>query len=268
MIRCHGPSLFLGLAPVLFFLLVASVTAAVRPHVELATDSSGRVVAAIGGGRAERVAVVRLRPDGQLDSSFSADGVIGPRPSEERIALALQPSGRPVVAMQVRGGRVLLRRYLVNGRPDRSFGNPRAVRIGVVPTDRLLVQPDGHIVTLFEWFCSARSCGYEYSYMEIRRYDANGRSVTRHTYGNQTWEYEAGAMDARGSFLLAGQDFGRGVYAFARFRPSGRIDPSLGDRDGLEIPGDVEGFAPDASDVAIQPDGGFVIATDEGALRN
>jgi uncharacterized delta-60 repeat protein len=162
---------------------------------------------------------------------------------------------------------VLLRRYLVNGRLDRSFGNPRAVRIGVVPTDRLLVQPDGHVVTLFEWFCSARSCGYEYSYMEIRRYGPNGRSVTRHTYGNQTWEYEAAAIDARGRILVAGQDFGRGVYAFARFRPSGRIDPSLGGSDGLELPEDIKEFAPNASDIAIQPDGGFVIATNEASTE-
>lgn len=267
MIRSHRPSLLVGLASALFFLLAASAAAAVRPHVELATDSSGRVVAAIGGGSAEKVAVVRLRADGQLDPSFSVGGMIGPRSSEERVALALQPSGRLVVAMHVRGGRALLRRYLENGRPDRSFRGGQAVRIGVVPTDRLLVQPDGHIVTLFEWFCSARSCGYEYRYMEIRRYGPNGQSVTRHTYGNETWEYEAAAMDARGSILVAGQDFGRGVYAFARFRPSGRIDPSLGGSDGLELPEDINEFAPDASDIAIQPDGGFVIATDEGSTE-
>jgi uncharacterized delta-60 repeat protein len=74
-------------------------------------------------------------------------------------------------------------------------------------------------------------------------------------------------MDARGSILLAGQDFGRGVYAFARFRPSGRIDPGLGGRDGLELPEDIKEFAPDVSDIAIQPDGRFVIATDEGSAE-
>jgi uncharacterized delta-60 repeat protein len=245
---------------------VPSAVAAVRPHVELATDSSGRVVAAIGGGKAERAAVVRLRPDGQLDASFSADGMIGPRPSEERVALALQPSGRVVVAMRVGRGRVLLHRYLVNGRPDRSFGKRGVVRIGVVPTNRLLAQPDGHLVTLIEWLCSARSCGYEYRYLEIRRYGPNGRSVSRHTYGNQNWEYEAAGSDARGGILVAGQDFGLGIYAFARLRPSGRIDPSLGGRDGFQVP-EGEGYAPKVSDIAIQPGGSFVIAVDEASTE-
>lgn len=239
-----------------------------RPHVELQVDSSGRIVAAVGGGGGERAAVARLLPDGRLDPTLAGDGTIGPWPSSEPAALALQRSGRIFVAAQRRGQRPLLRKYRRNGLLDRSFGKKGAARIPVVPTGRLLAQPDGHVMALVLWTCPSSSCGYTYHYIEMRRYSPNGREVTRKTHYQELWEFDAVDMDPAGRLVIAGSDYDLGFHTFGRFRPDGSFDPSLGGREGLEVreedyyePEPGQEALPSVSDLAIQPDGAFVLAS-------
>jgi uncharacterized delta-60 repeat protein len=245
-----------------------------HPHVEMAVDSSGRVVAALGGGSRHRAGVARLTPTGELDASFAGDGTIGPRASKRASALALAPApgGKIVVAQELVEGRPILRRFHSDGRLDRSFGRRGTVPIPALPKNRLLPQPDGHVVVLIQRTCPSWSCGYRYSYLEILRYDPRGKLVSKRTYYNENWEFRAAAIDARGYFVVAGSDEGLAYSTFARFRPGGRIDPSLGGPEGLRIdesrfgepekPGEEVVFRPFA--MAIQPDGGFVLAIDNG----
>jgi len=247
-----------------------------RPHIELQVDSSGRIVAALGGGGGNKVAVARLLPDGRLDQALAGDGTIGPWPSSEPAALALQRSGRIFVASQRRGQRPLLRKYRRNGLPDRSFGRKGAARIPVVPTGRLLAQPDGHVMALVLWTCPSSSCGYTFHYVEMRRYSPNGRDVTKKTHYQELWEFEAVDMDPAGRLVIAGADYDLGYHTFGRFRPDGSFDPSLGGREGLQVreadyyePEPGQEALPGVSDLAIQPDGAFVLASqgDASELR-
>ena len=270
--------LFLAVLAALAVAAPAAVSARgyARPHIELAVDSSGRIVAAVGGGGGDTAAVARLLPSGLLDPALAGDGTIGPWPSSEPVALALQRSGRIFVAAQRRGQRPLLRKYRSNGLPDRSFGKKGAARIPVVPTGRLLAQPDGHMMALVQWTCPSSSCGYTFHYLEMRRYSPNGRNVTKKTHYQELWEFEAVDVDAAGRLVIAGADYDLGFHTFGRFRPDGSVDPSLGGRNGLEI--DEESYyepepgqeaLPAVSDLAIQPDGAFVLASkgDASELR-
>jgi len=250
----------------------ASARGYARPHIELQVDSSGRIVAALGGGGGGRAAVARLLPDGRLDPTLAGDGTIGPWPSTEPAALALQGSGRIFVASQRRRRPPLLRKYRRNGLPDRSFGKKGAARIPVIPTGRLLAQPDGHVMALVLWTCPSSSCGYTFHYIEMRRYGPNGRDVTKKTHYQELWEFEAVDMDPAGRLVIAGADYDLGFHTFARFRPDGSLDPSLGGREGLEVreedyyePEPGQEALPAVSDLAIQPDGAFVLASQGGA---
>ncbi len=246
----------------------ASAKRYARPHIELQVDSSGRIVAALGGGGGGRAAVARLLPDGRLDPRLAGDGTIGPWPSTEPAALALQRNGRIFVASQQRGQRPLLRKYYRNGLPDRSFGKKGTARIPVVPTRRLLAQPDGHVMALVLWTCPSSSCGYTFHYIEMRRYSPNGRDVTKKTHYQELWEFEAVDMDPAGRLVIAGADYDLGFHTFGRFRPDGSVDPTLGGREGLEVreedyyePEPGQEALPAVSDLAIQPDGAFVLAS-------
>ena len=243
-----------------------------HPHIEMAIDDSGRVVAAIGGGSNHRVGVVRLTSSGALDTTFAGDGTIGPRPSKRAPALALAPRGKIVVAQEPENGRPIMRRFLSDGRLDRTFGHRGVVSIPIVPKNRLLAQPDGHIIVLVQQTCPSWSCGYKFSYLEILRYGNGGGLYSKHTVYNENWEFNAAGMDARGYFVVVGSDETLGYTTFARFRPRGGIDPTLGGADGLRVdeprygeaekPGEEVVFR--ASVLAIQPDGGFVLAINSG----
>lgn len=242
----------------------------IRPHVEIAVDGGGRVVAAIGGGGHHQAGVVRLTSAGELDASFAGDGTIGPRASKRALALALAPDGRVVVAQELEGGHPVLRRYFADGRPDRSYGRRGTTPIPAVPKDRLLAQPRGHVVALFERICPSWLCGYRASYLEILRYGGGGGLASRYTKYTGSWEFQAAGVDPRGYFVVAGSN--EAGTTFARFRPGGGIDPGLGGPDGLEV--DAPGYRepkkpgeealPPILALAIQPDRAFVLALDSG----
>jgi uncharacterized delta-60 repeat protein len=73
----------------------------------------------------ERIAAVRYTPDGSLDPTFGAGGIAIQRPlqrgDDHVSALATDDQGRVVLTGRAMG-RVLLARYLPDGRPDPTFG--------------------------------------------------------------------------------------------------------------------------------------------------
>jgi uncharacterized delta-60 repeat protein len=104
----------------------------------IVTAPRGRILVAglisSGKGIKEQMAVMRLRPDGSPDPSFSGDGIAVPRFGGKRSsgagALATDARGRILVAGYVLGkgskgggaGAVALLRLRPNGSPDRGFG--------------------------------------------------------------------------------------------------------------------------------------------------
>lgn len=131
------------------------------------------------------------------------------------------------------------------------------------------------MILLYEEVCPSSSCGYLLTNLKFVRYSPHGRPERPHIMYQEEWDYEAVAMGSRGSFVVKGSDEEIGWQTFARFRPDGRIDPSLGGKEGLNIepprleegeqieePTSKREEVPFASHMAITADGGLVL-TDE-----
>jgi uncharacterized delta-60 repeat protein len=136
----------------------------------LVLQPDGKLVAAGQAGRIfdDDFFLARYNPDGSLDTSFGAGGLMVTdfgQPSRAR-ALVLQPDGKLVAAgaigVEAPGGGIVnssLARFNPDGSPDTSFGDS-----GLVVTnfgdnrgaDALVLQPDGKLVTLAAGFVVAR----------------------------------------------------------------------------------------------------------------
>ncbi len=136
-----------------------------RSSVGLAVQLDGKVV--VGSGLKEDdslleipdsdLILVRLNPDGTLDSSFGTGGVSRPDMSgfDDVLAdLLIQPDGRIVAVgtvFPVHYGDFLVQRYNPDGSPDLSFGTNGWVATDFAWDDRdgarsVLMQPDGRIL--------------------------------------------------------------------------------------------------------------------------
>jgi len=124
----------------------------------LVLQPDGKVVVAGSTGApnpfAPTLSVARLKPDGTLDASFGAGGVVTTPigSSSGATAVVLQPGGKLVVAGFTPGfgaADLLLVRYLPDGRLDASFGTGGMVTTpvgGGSGATALLQQPDGKLV--------------------------------------------------------------------------------------------------------------------------
>ena len=115
-------------------------------HVfDLAVQPDGKLVAAgwsfQGGG--PHLALARYNPDGRLDSSFDADGIVLASFRSAGAHLAIQRDGKLVVAG---GGEVM--RFTADGRLDSSFGEGGRARAGRVAAQDAVIQPDGKILVI------------------------------------------------------------------------------------------------------------------------
>ena len=86
--------------------------------------------------------VVRLLPDGELDTSFAGQGYVAGPPGSSATSLALLEDGRILV-----GGYGRLERYLADGSRDPSFGTEGVSTTSMLVSD-LAVQQDGSIVAV------------------------------------------------------------------------------------------------------------------------
>jgi uncharacterized delta-60 repeat protein len=132
--------------------------------VDVALQPDGKLVLlVVGRGTHAEILVVRLNPDGSLDTGFANSGLarsdVGPHDDLPR-AVAVQADGKIVVAAQVSNdGRVppsfALLRYGSDGQPDAGFGTNGVLRVpwfgGLDSANDLLVQPDGRIVAAGAW---------------------------------------------------------------------------------------------------------------------
>jgi uncharacterized delta-60 repeat protein len=97
--------------------------------IALAIDPQGRIVVtgSVTTASGDDVVLLRLTPDGALDSSFGTGGfVIAARPGDQHgSAVIVQPDGALVVAADTSEGsapQLLVQRFLASGDVDPSFG--------------------------------------------------------------------------------------------------------------------------------------------------
>ncbi len=245
----------------------------------LALQTDGKIIAACTRRYptpGTDVSLVRLLSNGELDDSFSGDGIatipIGSL-DDEAYALAIQSDGKIVLAgaaYEAGIADIALVRLLPNGSPDTNFGNNGEVIAGVNNADGVFgygiaIQPDDKIaVTGTAYFNGGAT-----SQWALFRFMADGNpDASFGTNGLVVTDIEAAAfaedlaIDDDGQLLVAGYGpvEGSGFYDFtlARFFSNGDPDPGFGE-DGLARAGFGTDYA-SAHALALQPDGQIIVA--------
>lgn len=217
------------------------------------------------------VALIRYNPDGSLDSSFGANGIVVADlafgQDSGAVDLVIQSDGKIVVLDGGAGG-LLLARFNSDGSRDNAFGTNGRVLIapqyGAFPS-ALVLQPDGKFVVGSTEFGSAN---YEFA---VRRLNANGsidtsfgtggRAIT--AFGVQSF-MSALVLTPAGQILAAGDrkagnpasfDFD---FALTRWNADGSFDSSFGAGGTVMTP--FTAGTDGASSVVIQPDGKIIAA--------
>ena len=170
--------------------------------------------------------LARYNADGSPDTTFSGDGSMNVSVTggdDEARGVAVQPNGKVVVATNdYFGFGAVLRRFEVDGSPDRSFGEGGTVNNPDVPVFKdLVIQEDGKIVAQ-----NYRDIGAKRMW-GVTRYNRDG-SVDRSLVFHYGWGEDlypgASAMAAQpdGKIVLAGSLKGEdGLHDFALTRHLG-----------------------------------------------
>jgi uncharacterized delta-60 repeat protein len=242
----------------------------------LAVQPDGRILVAgsTTPGYASEVALVRLEPDGSLDSSFGSNGIVTTSfPGYQAMranGVTLQFDGRIVVTGLVAppgSARFAVVRYNSDGSLDTSFGTGGLATASFGGSNEagreVAVLPDGHIVTV----------GYTFntiSQFALARFGSDGRldgsfgtggQVTTSFPGYQYAEGYALAVQPNGRILVTGVAFSLGgAYRFglARYNSDGTLDSSFGTA-GL-VTTDFGGSYAEGRSVVLQSDGRLVVA--------
>ena len=222
----------------------------------------------------------RFSADGQLDRSFSGDGVVTttvPRPAKAQDAnltgLAVQPDGKIVVSGTVNldnpnDGRAVLIRYNADGSLDPSFGSGGVVT-NALPArsariEAIALAPDGTIVAAGTRNTATEQAdpSDEKRQLTVARFLPNGSlDPTFGSGGFTSVDSGFGASEARavrvlpdGRVLAAGQAGEQ--FALVRLTPAGTLDPTFGDSAGATYDSPRASAAISAFD--LLPDGRIV----------
>jgi uncharacterized delta-60 repeat protein len=227
---------------------------------DIAVQENDRIVAA--GARNGAFTVMRYTAMGELDPTFSDDGIATASFSEEDSAygVAIQPDGKIVaVGTMAFGEAVAIARFTSGGALDATFsGNGKArTRAGFAGED-VGIQSDGAIVVMGSGYDRARE---KVDFLALR-YGSDGTrdlsfgddGVTRVSFGPTTVGDQAygGALDPQDRIYLVGSAFGRD-FGIARLLPDGERDQDFGANGKVTTTfGDGAALA---LDIAIQADG-------------
>jgi uncharacterized delta-60 repeat protein len=255
----------------------------------LTLDTSGRIVAAGAVGVNEPpdptsdFAVARFQPNGNLDPTFGTGGRVVTSfgvPGEDvasAYAVAIQPDGRIVVTGNLDRRPAgtswfATARYLTDGSLDPAFGGTGTVTTdagGLGGATDVALQPNGDIV--LGGFTSEPGPTTDRRFALVR-YDKTGALDPSFGAGgvvNDPWP-GAGAVNITGIALQPdGRLVATGpvfadpalVFGLVRYLPSGAVDTAFGTNGYVTT-----SFGGDATpaSVALQPDGGILVAGAEG----
>ena len=241
----------------------------------LAIQPDGKVVVVGSSDNNQDFGIVRFNNDGTLDTGFSSDGkqtVDFSGANETAYSVSVQADGKILVTGESNRN-FALTRLNADGSLDTSFDSD-----GRLTTDffggadrawSVATQADGKIVVSGVAYNSATG-GDDFA---VARYNINGSldtsfdldgKATADFFGSTGRDIGYGlALQADGKILVTGQVYNpaNGNYDFgvARFNANGSLDTSF-DGDGKLTTGFAAGDNERAYDVAIQPDGKFVVA--------
>lgn len=129
----------------------------------IAIQADGKII--LAGYANDDFAIVRLMPNGTLDTSFDGDGILIHHlgGDDKAYAVAIQANGK-ILAAGISDNATAVTRYLPNGAIDATFGTGCVVMLSIgsatISTSSMKIQPsDGRIVIC--WTCNTTSNAYE-----------------------------------------------------------------------------------------------------------
>ncbi len=239
----------------------------------MALQSDGKIVAAgiADNGVDHDFALVRYNPDGTLDTSFGANGVVTTDigSSEEGYSVTIQSDGKILVAGIAHYGvdhDFALVRYNPDGTLDTSFGANGVVTTDIDSSDdygqSMALQSDGKIVV-----AGYSSIGGNSDFTVVRynsdgsldtTFDMDGKVITDidslDDYGQSV------AVQGDGKIVVAGYSStgGNPDFTVVRYNSDGSLDTTF-DSDGKVIT-DISSWLDYGRSVALQSDGKIVVA--------
>lgn len=229
-------------------------------------DGKLLVAGQAGASLGADVALLRLMPDGSLDTTFNGTGIVttdNGGHGDFGVALALQADGRILVAGYTTNGTetdFLLLRYNSDGTPDTGFNGSGMV---VTPlgggndmATGVAVQGDGGIVV-----AGTSWNGTDNDFAVVRYTSTGGLDTTFNLTGKVVTDFgghldeSAGGMVLRGSGIVVAGTTSAGGTAVACYTGTGALDTSFNGtglvttRNGMSV-----------SAVAVQSDGKIVVA--------
>lgn len=241
----------------------------------VAADGSLLVAGVIWGPsyNSSDLLVMRYRPEGTLDATFGAGGVVvtSLTPSDIAYALTARGDGGLLVAGSVAptglNREAVLLRYLPDGRLDPTFGSGGSVRTSFTGPDNeayaVLQQPDGKAI-----IAGLATNPNNDRFVALARFDDAGGldssfgdgGTVRTAANGSTDELKALAVQSDGRLVAAGTTFNGSSpdLAIARYHPDGSLDPTFG-VGGTVVVGSADG-AEEAGGVVVQDSGHVVVS--------
>ena len=270
------------------------------PAYAMALQPDGKIVLAGGAfnfdldSSSDDFALARFNTDGSLDSGFGDGGIVltdlGGSAEDQANAVAIQSDGKIVAAGYGNDfeGDFALARYNANGTLDPSFGTGGKVTTPVSTNPNpfnmdaayaLVIQPDGKLVAA-GYAQATTPWGAIREDFALVRYNSNGTVDTGFGSGGTAtthFGYFGGpahglALQADGKLVAAGRAEVCGDdcnFGSARFNADGSLDPSYSGSGRITTAVAPHEQIDYAHAVAIQPDGGVVLAgtADVGPLE-
>ena len=243
---------------------------------DIALQPDGKILAvgSLISGQTGGFLVMRLNPDGSLDTSFDGDGIIVINTvlgSANGLAVAVQADGKIYAAgnaFNANGDFFSVIRLNSNGSLDTTFGDngKAAVSFGFVDfLSDMKLQSDGKIVLMGDADLSSSN-----PYLALVRFNSNGTLDNTFDGDGRVTTQIAGlsgtalALQSDGRILVSGSL--SGDFAVLRYNLNGSLDNSF-DGDGIAT----ASFGPGsdaAHDLIVQPDNKIIAVGETAAGSN
>ena len=252
----------------------------------MTVEPDGKVVFGIPAPQ-QSFALIRLDPNGNLDTSFGQDGMLTTAIRGD--AMAVQSNGDIVVAGSIGSGHkesdIAAVRYQPNGELDRSFGQKGLVRLTSTSedsADAVVVQPSGTIAVIGSYFGCEMRCRFERdgrglgsvlgegNGIVLARLSRAGKLIGAPTVatGSEVNELAVGATGELAALSFwGGEESDEGLAsAVDRYHTNGTLAQSFGNPAGIVGRGDGQ-LVIDTTEhqkgipksLALQPDGKVVL---------
>ncbi|HMS43170.1 MAG TPA: delta-60 repeat domain-containing protein, partial [Pyrinomonadaceae bacterium] len=261
-------------------IVVTQVGASEEEAFAVAIQPDGKIILAGQAiiGASTDIAVVRYNPNGSLDTTFDADGIVTTpigTGTELARSIAIQTDGKIIVAGQSFNGTnndVAVIRYNSDGSLDTTFDGNNGTGNGIVTTAAgsgndfgygVKIQPDGKIIVAGYYLGGTTNDALLIRYNSDGVLDTSfdGDGIVGTAIGNNSDEAFAVALQPNGKIVIAGCINQIGIpndFLIVRYNSDGSLDTTF-DGDGATII-PIGNAAEFALGVAIQADGKIIAA--------